>query len=188
MKKYISAVTEFPVDFNIEVVLFPKNSITSMPVAAAEYKGYQIPDGEFMPADKDIKVSAQQIIDYETFIDDIESMLKEHHELKLVYKNKSDDYSNYYSFLALDEDGNLLFRFRLRLRVSTHDPRRSSAQKAQIAEEEKAVAEYLKGRKKKPDKMTKIIIVNDESEYDSYLDAFVDICDIVDNAITKMRR
>jgi hypothetical protein len=36
--------------------------------------------------------------------------------------------------------------------------------------------------------MTKIIVVNDESEYDNYLDAFVDICDIVDTAIEKMQR
>lgn len=188
MKQYVVDLIEFPIDFNIEVVLFPKNRTGIIPVAASEYKGYQIPDGPLMPADKNAKISQQQIIDYETFIEDIEDMLKEHHDLKLVYQNKSEDYSNYYSFLALDDAGNLLFRFRLRLRVSTHDPRRSSAQKAQIAEEEKAVSEYLKGRKKKPDKMTKIIVVNDESEYDSYFDAFVDICDIVDDAIEKMRR
>lgn len=188
MKRYLPNDIKFPVDFNIEVILFPKDKTTVMPVAAAEYMGYQIPEGPLMPADKNVKISQQQIIDYETFIEDIEDMLKEHHELKLVYQNKSEDYSNYYSFLALDDAGNLLFRFRLRLRVSTHDPRRSSAQKAQIAEEEKAVSEYLNGRKKKPDKMTKIIVVNDESEYDSYLDAFVDICDIVEDAIEKMRR
>lgn len=188
MKRYILGAINSPVDFNIEVILFPKDYSGTMPVAAAEYKGYKIPDGELMPADKNIKISQQQIIDYETFISDIEDMLKEHHELKLVYKNKSKNYSNYYSFLALDANGNLLFRFRLRLRVSTHDPRRSSAQKAEIADEEKAVSEYLKGRKKKPDKMTKVIIVNDESEYDNYLEAFVDICDIVDDAIEKMQR
>ena len=188
MKRYISEPINLPVNFNIEVILFPKDSSVTMPVAAAEYRGYKIPDGELMPADKNIKVSKQQIIDYETFISDIEDMLKDHHELKLVYQNKSKDYSNYYSFLALDDNGNPLFRFRLRLRVSTHDPRRSSAQKAEIAKEEKAINEYLRGRKKKPNKMTKIIIVNDESEYDSYFDAFVDICDIVDDAIEKMRR
>ena len=179
---------KLPMYFNIEVILYPRVSSIEQGVAASTYRGRNIPDGPLMPADKNIKVSEQQIIDYETFIQDIEDMLQEHHELKLVYQNKSEDYSNYYSFLAMDNKGNTLFRFRLRLRVSTHDPRRSSAQKAQIAEEEKAVNEYLKGKKKKPDKMTKIIVVNDETEYDSYLDAFVDICDIVDIAVEKMRR
>lgn len=185
MKKLIKPT--LPIEFNIEVILYPKTVDNQSNVAAATYRGYEIPDGPLMPADKNIQVSEQQIIDYETFIEDVEDMLKERHELKLIYENKSKDYSNYYTFLAVDENGNPYFRFRLRLRVSTHDPRRSSAQKAEIAKEEQAVEEYLKG-KKKPNKMTKIIVVNDESEYDSYLDAFVDICNIVDKAIEKMRR
>lgn len=185
MKKLIKPT--LPIEFNIEVMLYPKTVDNQSNVAASTYRGYEIPDGPLMPADKKIKVSEQQIIDYETFIEDVEDMLKDHHELKLIYENKSKDYSNYYTFLAVDENDNPYFRFRLRLRVSTHDPRRSSAQKAEIAKEEKAVEEYLKG-KKKPDKMTKIIVINDDSEYDSYLDAFVDICDKVDIAIEKMRR
>lgn len=185
MKKLLR--TTSPIKFDIEVILYPKFADNSSGIAASTYRGYDLPDGALMPADKNIKISEQQIIDYETFIADVEDMLKNKHELKLIYQNKSADYSNYYTFLAVDNMGNPYFRFRLRLRVSTHDPRRSSAQKLEIAKEEKAVQEYLKGRKK-PDKMTKIIVVNDESEYDNYLDAFVDICDIVDTAIEKMQR
>lgn len=186
MKQYVVDPIEFPIDFNIEVVLFPKNRTGIIPVAAAEYKGYQIPDGPLMPADKNAKISQQQIIDYETFIEDIEDMLKEHHDLKLVYQNKSEDYSNYYSFLALNDKGEPVFRFRLRLRVSTHDPHRTKEQQKEEVKEEQAVARYLNG--KKPQKMTKIIIVNDESEYTDYLDAFVSICDVVDHAVEVMRR
>lgn len=178
----------FPYDFNIEVILYPKIFSGEQGVAASTYRGYEIPDGEMMPANKKIKPSAQQIIDYNTFIKDVEDMLEDHHELKLVYQNKSEDYSNYYSFFALDNKGNTLFRFRLRLRVSTHNLKRSSEQKKNIAKEEAVVRELLKDTNKKPIKMTKIIIVNDNSEYDSYFDAFVDICDIVDDAIEKMRR
>lgn len=177
-----------PYDFNIEVILYPKLFSDEQDIAAATYQGYEIPDGAMMPADKKIKPSEQQIIDYKAFIQDVEDMLKEHHELKLVYKNKSKDYSNYYSFLAQDDKGNTLFRFRLRLRVSTHNPKRSSEQKKNIAEEEAVVRELLKDTNKKPIKMTKIIIVNDSSEYDSYFDAFVDICNIVDDAVEKMQR
>lgn len=185
MKKLIKPT--LPIEFNIDIILYPKVSDNQSNIAASTYRGYEIPDGPLMPADKNIRVSEQQIIDYETFIEDVEDMLKERHELKLIYQNKSKDYSNYYTFLAVDKEGNPYFRFRLRLKVSTHDPRRSSAQKAEIAKEEKAVKEYLKG-KKKPDKMTKIIVINDDSEYDNYLDAFIDICDKVDTAIEKMGR
>ena len=186
MKLYTSEPINFPIDFNIEVILSPKDTTVIIPVAATEYKGYQIPDGSFMPADKKIKPSAQQITDYKAFIADIEAMLSDHHELKLIYKNKSKNYSNYYSFLALGDDGEPLFRFRLRLRVSTHTPHRSKEQQKEEVKEEQAVSLYLNG--KKPQKMTKIIIINDESEYTDYLDAFVDICNIVDHAIEVMRR
>lgn len=186
MKRYLPNDIKFPVDFNIEVILYPNGTTATMPVAAAEYKGYQIPEGSFMPADKKVKPSEQQIIDYRTFIQDIESMLSDHHELQLIYKNKSANYSNYYSFLALNDKGEPVFRFRLRLRVSTHDPHRTKEQQKEEVKEEKAVARYLNG--KKPQKMTKIIIVNDESEYIDYLDAFVAICDVVDHAVEVMRR
>lgn len=186
MKRYLFNNISFPVNFTIEVIVYPKDTTTTMPVAATEYKGYQIPDGPFMPADKKIKPSKQQIVDYRTFIKDIESMLSDHHELKLIYKNKSANYSNYYSFLALNDKGEPVFRFRLRLRISTHDPHRTKEQQKEEAKEEKAVAKYLNG--KKPQKMTKIIIVNDDSEYTDYLDAFVDICNIVDHAVEVMRR
>ena len=96
MKLYTSEPINFPIDFNIEVILSPKDTTVIIPVAATEYKGYQIPDGSFMPADKKIKPSAQQITDYKAFIADIEAMLSDHHELKLIYKNKSKNYSNYY--------------------------------------------------------------------------------------------
>lgn len=185
MKRYIKS-EECLKAFNIEVILYPKFGSIALPVAAAEYKGYNIPEGSFMPADKNAPISEQQIADYEAFIQDIEDMLSEHHELKLIYQNKSKNYSNYYSFLALDRAGNPLFRFRLRLRVSTHNPHRTKEQQQEEAKEAKAVAPYLQG--KKPQKMTKIIIINDESEYDDYLDAFIDICDTVDKCIENMRR
>ena len=186
MKKYVANENPSLYDFVIEVTLHPLGTLGDVNIAAATHRGYEIPDGALMPADKKKPISKQQIIDYTTFIQDIEDMLADHHELKLVYKNKSKDYSNYYSFLAFDDDGNVLFRFRLRLRVSTYEPSSTREQKANKSKEDAAVAPYLNGRK--PVKMTKIIVVNDESEFTDYLDAFVYICDVVDNCIEKMRK
>lgn len=173
------------VEFNIEYILYPLDESGTSNVAAATYKGYNLPDGPLLPADKRGSVMMQQEIDYECFIEDIEDFLTDNCELKLIYKNKSDDYSRYYSFLAQDDEGNTLFKYRLRLRVSNHKAHSTKQQKVNKAKEEQAVKPHLKG--KKPIKYVQEIIVNDQT-FESYLDAFVYICDECERWLKIMKR
>lgn len=186
MKILITDANSIPVEFNIDVVLSYIDDIDDISIAASTHRGYELPDGPLMPPNKDDAVTEQQIIDYETFLQDVIDFLEDNCELQVIYKNKSPDRSLYRTFLAKDDKGNLLFKFKTRLRVSTHDPHRTEQQQANKKAEEKSTAHYFEG-KKKPRKMTKIITVNSE-KYISYFEAFADICDTIDNCLEVMKR
>lgn len=186
MKILVTDANVTPVEFNIDVILSYIDDIGGLPVTASTYRGYKIPDGDLMPPNKEDPVTQQQIIDYETFLQDVIDFLEDNCELKVIYKNKSPDRSLYRTFLAKDDKGNLLFKFKTGIRVSAHDPHRTKQQSANKKAEEKATAKYFAG-KRKPRKMTKIITVNSE-KYTSYFEAFADICDTVDNCLEVMKR
>lgn len=186
MKILVNQPITYPVEFEIDVVLSYIDTSEEMSVAASTYRGYTLPDGPLMPPNKQDPVTKQQIIDYETFLQDVIDFLEDNCNLKVIYKNKSPDKSLYRTFLAKDSKGNLLFKFKTRLRVSAHNPHRTKQQQANVKNEERATAHYFEG-KKKPRKMTKIITVNSET-YSSYFEAFADICDTVDNCLEVMNR
>lgn len=181
MKSYIrTSSSEMSMLFTVDVVY--SFDLSSGEIAASDYTG---PRGPVIHGDKGAYIDEQEEADYWAFIETIEDLLEEHHELKLIYKSQSEDYSKYYSFLAKDARGDTLFRFRLRLRVSNHTPHSTKQQKANKAAEKKAIEPYLNG--KKPETLTKIIIVNDK-KYSDYLDAYMYIRDEVDKWIKIMQR
>ena len=106
----------------------------------------------------------------------------------LVYKSKSEDYSKYYNFLACDTNGNVLFKFRLRFRVSTHTAHRTKQSQKHKKEEEtsETLLKLLNGRPL-PKSYPKTVIVNRKT-FTSYEEAFVTIDNDVKNWIEVMTR
>lgn len=181
MKKYVQSTSNtMAMLFTVDVIYSLKEDTSA--IAASAYTG---PRGPVISGDKNAEIDAQEEADYWAFIETIEDLLEEHHELKLVYKSQSEDFSKYYSFLAQDALGNTLFKFRLRLRISNHVSHSTKRQKANKAAERKAVAPYLNG--KKPETLTKIVVVNN-NKYNDYLDAYMYIREEVARWIKIMQR
>lgn len=179
----MNTLNDLPILFNIEITYSP-DIATVFPVAAASYGKYNLPNGPVIPGDKGIKLDPQEEADYYAFIENIEDLLEDS-GLQIIYKENSTNYSKYYSCLANDDKGNSLFKFRLRLRISNHEPHRTNRQRANKAAEKKAVEPYLNG--KHPSTLTKIIVVNNQ-KYSTYLDAFMYIYDEVNRWLEIMRR
>lgn len=154
--------------FNIDCIIDPYAPY----IAASELHGIHIPDGELMSGIRGDIPSEQMVADYEDFIEAVEDLLQDYYGLILVYKSKSVDYSKYYNFLACDESGNALFRIRLRLRISNHNPRRSKESQKHKKEEKESekLLNLLNGRPM-PKAYPKSIIVN-STEFNSYEEAF----------------
>ena len=190
MKRYIKStqMNPEPMEFDIDITIIPK--YTTEEIKSAMYKGFEIPDGEVISGIKGAIITDQIESDYNAFIESVEDLLKEYYNLKLFYENSSPDYSHYYSFLAQNKVTNeVYFKFRLRLRISNHDPHRSK-QSQQHKKEETQTEEYKRLTKdisKDPKPYTKNIVVNKEI-YDSYEDAFIDIDEKVEGWIEKMKK
>lgn len=185
MKRYIRLESSIET-VKIEVIFDVELDSSESTVAAATYKGHEIPEGKLSPADKKVIVNSQVWAEYQAFIESIEDML-EAYDLHVYYKNKSAYDSFYWNALAKDDEGNDLIDFTIRMRVSTHPAHRTSqSQKNKKA----AQSELAKVTKKK--KITPIfisVVVNDESEkFDSYLDVIVYIDEKIEHALEIMTR
>lgn len=194
MKKYVKQMPVVePVEFTIDVIYFPTGVDTvEFPVVASKYEGYSIPDGSLMPGNKDAEISEQEKADYNAFIETVEDLLTDHCDLEIVYQDQPTEYSHYYSFFAKDGD-KVLFKFRVRLRLSNQGPHRTNAQQANKAKEKKQVQQWLDGRpdydgKVSPTPLTYVIIINDQNtKFHDYTEAFMYIYNEVERWIKIMR-
>ena len=168
-------------EFTVDVVL-----TETFDIAAATYKGFTIPEGPVIDGAKGRNLSSQMIEDYESFITSVEDLCIEYYALELVYVNFSKDYSNYYTFLAKDSTGNIVLKFNLRLRISTHNPHRTKEQQKHRSEENQSteLLKFTKGKKLRP--LTKSITVNSE-RFNSYIEAYQYIDSEIENYLKTMR-
>lgn len=190
MVRYINSAQTGSNPLEFEIIVNIVSGQVSKEVAAATYKGFEIPDGEVIPGDKDAILTDQIIADYEAFIESVEDLLTEYYGLELLYQGNSPDYSHYFSFLAKDKDtGKLYFKFRLRLRVSNHDSHRSKESQRHKKEETQTDAhkKLITDAGKKPKAYTKNVIVNNK-ECDTYEEAFIDIDEKVEQWIKIMKQ
>lgn len=188
MKRLLHKNTNKPLVFDVSVMIVPKYTIDE--IAAASYKGFNIPDGEVISGIKGAIIAGQIENDYEAFIQSLEDLLTEYYGLILTYASKSEDHSHYYNFLAKDpKTGNVLFRFRLRLRISNHPAHRSKESQIHKQEEENTdrYKELTKDITKDPRPYVKYITVNKEI-YDTYELAFIDIDRQVAEWVSVMQR
>ena len=167
-----------PILFDMVVdVIFDNNPY----IAAATYKGLYVPDGELISGDKDAELPAEVVADYNAFVVSVEDLCIDYYGLELTYLNFSEDLSNYYNFIAKDQNGNPVLKFRLRLRVSNHPAHRTKSRQHNKKEEETSeeLLRFTKGKELK--KYTIDFVVNNKTKYESYLDAFIEL----DNRIAR---
>ena len=181
MKRFINIPTVIKVVLDLEL-----NNNVETEVAAATYKGHEIPEGKLPPADKDAIVNSQVWSDYQSFIETVEDFL-EYYNLDIYYKNNSDYNSFYWSALAKDDNGNDLFDFTIRLRVSTHPAHRTKQSQQNKKQEKEELAKLAK--KKRVNPLPIIITINDKStKFENYMDAIVYIDTALEHALDIMTR
>lgn len=181
VQSYDDRTVKIDVIFNVELVYQEGND----EIAAATYRGIEIPEGELLPAEKDAIVHSQAYRDYHSFIDSVEELLMDYYELEVYYKNESDYNSFYYGLLAKDNDNSLLFDFTLHLRVSTHEAHRTQESQRNKKKEKQALNQLSKGKKVRV--ISSNVIVN-RDEFSSYIYAIGQVDDIVKDAIDVMTR
>lgn len=169
--------------FNIQVIYYFEDDDFDI-AASTRLNPSDFPSSNVISTALFNDLSDQEIADYESFVETIEDLLVEYYDFEIVYSSESKYLSHYYVLLAKDNDGNIIFKFRLKLRVSNHLAKRTPNQKKRKAEERKAVSSYLKGKKVKP--MNKDMIVNN-TKYSSYYDAYVHIDDEIQKALKIMK-
>lgn len=186
MKRYIRSTTEenilkIEVVFNVDI-----STITDENIAAATYKGHEIPEGELPPADKKAVMNSQVYRDYKAFIKAVEEIVSDY-DLFIYYKNQSKYNSFYWSGLAKDADGEPLIDYTMRLRVSTHDAERTKQSQKRKKDEKKELMKISKGKRVTPMPID-AVINNKSTQFDSYLDAIAWIDEHIEHAVEVMTR
>ena len=155
--------------------------------SATDLSKYTIPKGKMISKDK-ARVTCRMICDFEEFVERVEDLCEDNLGLMLTYRNKSSDHSHYYDYLATDSKDNVVASFRLRLRISNHEPKqskeqcdfkndKSASEKLHELLPEYQIAEFIK--------YPKIIIVND-SYFNDYDDAFEASAKIIEESVSTL--
>lgn len=158
-------------------------------IAASDISRFKLPEGPVISDNRE-ELTQQMIDDFEAFMDDVEILCEENYGLIGTYKNISNDHSHYYNYLAKDENGNIIVRFRLRLRASNHLPKRTKQQqqnkKAELQSEKlRSLLDDSQIKKLRPH--TLIITINDK-RVPSYQAAFEQIDEVIGHAVEIMTR
>lgn len=186
MKRYIKSSESTDGLLNIEVIFDVQIDDNSNDVAAATYKGHEIPEGELPPADKNAVVDSQVWQDYQDVIEVIEDLIEDHN-LNIYYTNESDYHSFYWSALAKDSKGNSLMRFTVRIRVSTHDAHRTKESQENKKKERSALRKLTEGKRVTPMPIT-VVVNNESKQFQSYMDVVVYVDEKLDHALKIMTR
>jgi len=183
MKTYIKtsdSILPVHIDIVVEIEYYDP-----VPVAAAEYKGFSIPDGPVITGIPDAILDSQAIADFDAFLESVEDLCTEYYDLEIYYKNVSPYHSCYFGMLAKDCEGNVVLDFDFSLRISNHEPHRSENSQKHKKERQAALNQITQGKKPRP--ITKIITVNAE-EVDSYEEAYMKVDAIIERVVDIMTR
>lgn len=192
MKRYIRSQSIEPLEINIDVFVespfINPEELNQYIAAAYNADDFNIPEGPVISRDKN-RITQQMISDYESFIDDVETLCEVNYGLILTYENESEDHSHYYTYLVKDDNGNIVARVRFRLRVSNHPAHRTERQK----QNKKAEVESPKLKELLTDEQirkmrsySKEVVVND-STFDSYHAAFDHVDKLIEHAIDVVK-
>ena len=185
MKRVIQCNIDDNITRKIEVIFEIELDYIEKEIAAANYKGFEIPEGELLPAEKDAIINTQAYADYEAFIESVEDLLTDYYDLHVYYKNNSPDNSFYYGVLAKNSDATLILDFSATFRISNHKGHRTDQQTKNKKEQKAKLKELANGKKLQI--IYKPIIVNQET-FESYFEAFEAVDSIVSDAVQIMER
>lgn len=174
MKILARKIDESPLIFNIDVYTdHPVFNDESEVAASNDVSNFNIPTRPVISNDRNM-IEQWMIDDFEAFVENIECLCEDNYGLICTYTNSSKDHSHYYNYLAKDENGKVLARFRIRLRISNHSASNDSGQKKHKREElkTKEIQSLLTQQQiSRIRPYTILLTVNDE-RYKSYIDAF----------------
>lgn len=189
MKRYIKSDLDAQISCKFNIVCeieFPEGiELIDRSIAASTYKGFDIPEGPLLPADKDAAIDTQALDDYHSFVESVEGLLTQYYGLELYYKNDSEYNSFYYGMLAKNADGSILFDFDFTLRVSTHPAKRSKESQKAKKEQEAQLKQITNGDLTRPLRLS--VVVNDK-RFKDYMSAYLFIDKQVQSKIAIMKR
>ena len=177
MKRILNLDTEFDVLVNIEYDEYE--------IAAGTYKNIDVPDGDLMLSEKGVDIPDQVKEDYYSFIESIEELLTDYYDLKIYYTNQSEDYSKYYGMIAKNDAGEIITKFKFKLRISNHPADRTNISQQHKKEEQQALNKLVPNKKFRP--IVKCILVN-RDQFDSYEEAIEYIYEKVEKVVEIMKR
>lgn len=184
MKRYIHD-DRYTSNFHFDIVVEIEYFDDTTRVAASEYKGFYVPDGPVISGLPDAVLGSQALQDYADFIESVQALITDFYKLKIYYKNSLKDHSNYFGILAKNKDGSIIIDFDFTLRVSNHDPKRSKKSQKHKKEREAELKKLTDGKNTKP--IRRNIVVNNE-RYTSYMKAYVDIDEAIEDVVSIMTR
>lgn len=182
----IDVIADHPLFHIDENLLSDSDSVA----ASVDISNYDIPTRQVIARDKE-KIEQWMIDDFEAFVDSIESLCETEYGLELVYENESDDLSHYYSYLAKDDDSEIIAKIRIKLRISNHPPKRGSGQKQLKKKEQKFVEEWVKlNTKEKVNSIDAhpIILTVNNIAFDSYEEAFYRADKLISKGVEVLKR
>ena len=181
MKKYVHDNVANPISVEVIIEYYDPDAT---PVAASQYKGFEIPEGPLISGLPGVVADSQAVADYEAFIESVQDLITDYYGLEIYYHNSSKDFSHYFGMVARNEQGEIILKFDFTLRISNHQPHRSNQSQQHKKEKKEALNKLTNGRSLRP--ITKNIIVNKE-ECISYDEAYMKVDNLIERTVNIMK-
>ena len=189
MKKNIK---EFPVIINVGIVEYPPSFYLEYQddiSASYDLSKLNLPKDEVISKYIN-RITDEMVSDFEDFMEAVELFCEENCGLVGVYKNVSDDHSHYYNYLAKADNDNIIIDFKLKLRITNHNAKRTKQQKHNKKSENNSkvlnnllTVDEIKNLKTIP----KTFIVNNK-KFNSYVEAADYVFRIIEETVEKMNK
>lgn len=181
MKRYIKENNNL---FRLRVVV-EVEFLSEAESVAASYDSERFNNSELPPAAKDALIDSQVLADYHAFVETLEDVMTDYFGLELYYKNDSPYNSFYYGALAVNDEGDYILDCEATIRISTHDPHRTSESEKEKAKQKAKLNEIAKGKRLQP--VRKNIVINDK-EFSNYEDAYEFAFSQIERAASVLNR
>lgn len=192
MKIYAKKLDSIPLEFNV-IVDIDSSLIYGFSDANIEgsidLSDFNLPEGPVISKDRK-RITQQMINDFECFVDDVETLCELNYGLEVTYTNISPDHSHYYNFLAKDADGNIIARFRFRLRISNHKAHRTKQQTQNKKSEINSPRLHELLTEEQISKLrvrSEDIVINDDY-FDNYTEAFEYVDSVIRRSVEVITR
>lgn len=192
MKIYAKKLDSIPLEFNVIVDIDSSliyGFLDANIEGSIDLSDFNLPEGPVISKDRK-RITQQMINDFECFVDDVETLCELNYGLEVTYTNISPDHSHYYNFLAKDADGNIIARFRFRLRISNHKAHRTKQQTQNKKSEINSPRLHELLTEEQISKLrvrSEDIVINDDY-FDNYTEAFEYVDSVIRRSVEVITR